>query len=101
MAQTTKITLFEMAEAVGHVAFCARGDVERWDRDHPNDPLPPTNDWVMQARRFETAHLTLALMALDEEASRRFVASLMDRDDAKMLVAMLSPSRPKAEAKAA
>lgn len=97
-----KITLMEMAEAVGEAAFSARGHVERWDRDHPNDPLPPHNQWVVRARTFETAQLTLSLMALDEEASRKFVASLMSKPDAKMLVAMLTGPKPKvAEAEAA
>lgn len=93
-----KISLMEMAEAVGEAAFTARGHVERWDRDHPSNPLPPTDQWVMQARRFETAHLTLSLLALDEEASRKFVASIIASkgEDAKHLVAMLT-YKPKAE----
>lgn len=54
----------------------------------------------MKARALETAHLTLSLMALDESASRKFVASLMGTSDAKLLVAMLTPAKakePKAE----
>lgn len=97
-----KITLMEMAEAVGEAAFSARGHVERWGRDHPNDPLAPTHTSVIDARRFETAHLTLSLMALDEEASRAFVASLIKKHghEAKLLVAMLTPMKPNAPAEA-
>lgn len=99
----TKITLMEMAEAVGDVARDHRAHVERWNRDHPNDPLPPGNQWVIRARTFETAYLTLGLMSLDEEASRKFVASLMGSAEAKLLVAMLTPlpAKPRAEAEAA
>lgn len=97
----TKTTLYELAEAAGHQAFTAQGYLDRWSRDHPGEPLPPTHQWVIDARVWNTAYLTLSLMALDEEASRKFIASLMGRDDAKMLVAMLSPARPKAESKAA
>jgi hypothetical protein len=87
-----KITIFEMAEAVGNNAFSARGYIERWDRDHPNDPLPPDHSWVKDARVFETAHVTLSLMALDEEASRKFIGSIIESKgaDAKMLMAMLT-----------
>lgn len=96
-----KITLFDMAEAVGDVARDHRLHVERWDSEHPNNPLPPTDQWVLRARTFETAHLTLSLMATDEDASRKFVASLMGTPDGKMLVAMLTAPKPKAvEAKA-
>jgi hypothetical protein len=87
----TKISLFELAEAVGDVARDHRVHVERWDRDHPNEPLPSHNQWVVRARAFETAYLTLSLMALDEEASRKFVASLMGSPEAKLLVGMLTP----------
>jgi hypothetical protein len=91
----SKISLFEMAEAVGDAAFTARGHVECWDRDHPSDPLQPDNQWVKQARSFETAHLTLSLMALDEDASRKFVSSIVAANpaDAGMLMAMVKPSK--------
>lgn len=91
-----KISLFEMAEAVGDTAFSARGHVERWDRDHPNDPLPPDNSWVKEARIYATAHVTLSLMALDEEASRKFIGSIIESKDgeAKMLMAMIANDTP-------
>lgn len=103
---TTKISLFEMAEAVGELAFSVRGHVERWDRDHPNDPLPPTHQWVIDAARLGNAHLTLAIMALDEDASRKAVSAIIKAkgDEAKLLIGMLTlsaPARPKAEAEAA
>lgn len=102
MAQATKTTLYEMAEAVGDAAFTARGHVERWNRDHPDDPLPSDSAWIKDARVLGTAHLTLSLMALDEDASRNFVASLIGREDAKLLMAMLTPAKPKkSEAEAA
>lgn len=95
-----------MAEAVGDLAFSARGHVERWNRDHPNDPLPPTSPWVLDAARLGNAHLTLAIMALDEDASRKAVSAIIKAkgDEAKLLIAMLTPSAPvkaKAEAEAA
>ena len=96
----TKITLLEMAEAVGDVARDHRAHVDRWNRDHPNAPLAPDNQWVTRARTFETAHLTLMLMSLDEDASRKFVGSLMARDDAKLIIAMLAPPPVKASEKA-
>jgi hypothetical protein len=99
---TTKTTLMEMAEAVGDEAFMLRGHVERWNRDHPDAPLGDDDQWSVRARTFAAAHLTLSLMALDEEASRKFVASLMASSDAKLMVAMLMPVKPKvAEAEAA
>ncbi len=101
MAQP-KFSLYEMASAVGDAAFTARGHVDRWNRDHPDAPLPSDNEWVKVASALGSAHLVLSLMALDEDASRKFVASLMGRDDAKLLVAMLTPARPKkTEAEAA
>ncbi len=92
MAQP-KISLMEMAEAVGEIAFSARADVERWDRDHRDDPLPPDDQWVKRARTYETAHLTLSLMALDEDASRKFITSIIAAKgvEAKMLMAMIVP----------
>lgn len=92
----TKVSLMEMAEAVGDVAFTARGHVERLERDRA-DPLPPTDQWVRQAIRFETAYLTLSLMALDEDASRRFVSSIITAKaaEAGMLMAMIKPATSK------
>lgn len=102
----TKITLYEMAEAVGELAFTARGHVERANRDRPNDPLPPTHQWVIDASRLGNAHLTLALLALDEDRARECVSAIIKAkgDEAKQLIGMLTPSapvKPKAEAEAA
>jgi hypothetical protein len=92
----TKIPLFEMADAIGEFAHSCRGHVERWVRDHPNEPLPLGDRWVLDARRLETAHLTLGLMALDEEASRKFVSSIIAAKptEAGLLMAMIRPPLP-------
>lgn len=86
-----KVSLFEMAEAVGAEATDARDRVERWDRAHPDHPLTPADRWFKEARAFETAHLTLGLMSLDESASRKFVSSIIASkpSEAKMMMTML------------
>lgn len=96
MSTSGKVSLMEMAEAVGDAVFSARGHLERWDRDHPNDPLPPNNQWVVRARTYEAAQLTLSLMALDEEASRKFVTAIIasKTEEAKLLMAMLQAPSP-------
>lgn len=96
----TKITLYEMAEAVGELAFTARGHVERANRERPNDPLPPTHQWVIDASRLGNAHLTLALLALDEDRARECVSAIIKAkgDEAKLLLQMHVPApKPKAE----
>lgn len=83
-----KVTLFEMAEAVGAGAESARFMARRFDMA----------DLAEKARVHEAAHLTLALMALDEDASRQFIASIIKShgSEAKLLIGLLTyhPPRP-------
>lgn len=68
----SKVTLFEMAEAVGLEAEVWAGRLCRPEH----------------SRALAAAHLTLSLMALDEEASRSFVRSLTTSSDARLLIGM-------------
>lgn len=90
------ITLLDMAEAVEGIARDHRHHVEMWDRDHPGEPLPDGHPRVRRALTFERAHFVLAIMATDEDASRKFFASLMRTDDGKQLAMMLAPQPRKA-----
>lgn len=85
------ITLLDMAEAVDGIARDHRHHVEMWDRDHPGEPLPDDHPRVRRALTFERAYFVLAIMATDEDASRKFFASLMRTDDGKQLAVMLAP----------
>lgn len=98
----TKISLMEMSEAVGECAFTARGHVARWNRDHPDDPLPPEHQWVVDARTLETAHLVFSMLALRESEVRKLVASIRGTPEGRQLWAMMTPANPRpAEAEAA
>lgn len=85
------ISLLDMAEAVEGIARDHRHHVEMWDRDHPGEPLPDDHARVRHALTFERAHFVLAIMATDEDASRKFFASLMRTEDGKQLAVMLAP----------
>lgn len=81
MAQP-KVTLFEMAEIVGMEA-----NATRFRAGQSSSP-----DLAEKARRYEAAHLTLALMALDEDASRKFIAGLIKAQgqEARLLIGLLT-----------
>lgn len=100
MAEQSKVSLFEMAEAVGLEAASWERRVDVYARDNPGAPLPPTDNWWKQRRAFSAAHLTLALLALDEDSSRKFVASIMARHpvDAQMLMMLIAPEKAKTRA---
>jgi hypothetical protein len=94
-----KVSLFAMADAVGEHAFFARGHLDRWARDNPGQTLPADHPWIVEARTIQAAHLTLSLMALDEDGSRKFVSSIFTAKPAEagMLMAMLAPRKPTPE----
>lgn len=87
MTKPEKVSLFEMAEAVGLEAEAWAGRQVRPEH----------------ARALDAAHLTLSLMALDEEASRQFIRPLTKTQDGRLLIGTLmrvppKPAEPEAEA---
>jgi hypothetical protein len=90
-----KVSLIEMAEVVGDAALSARMHVVSWNLEHPDAPLHPTDPWVLNARCLGQAQMILSIMALDEDASRKFVGPLMATADGKILVTMLTQVMPK------
>ncbi len=74
----SKVTLFAMADAVGLEAEAWAGRQARPEH----------------SRALAAAHLTLALMALDEDASRALVRSLTTSSEARLLIGMLMPAPP-------
>ncbi len=86
----TKVPLADMAEVCFEEAWTLEGHIERWHRLNPNDPLPPDHHWLQRKRKFAAARLTLGLLALDEDASRKFINKLIEAhpEEAELWIAM-------------
>lgn len=69
--------LSEVAEAIKEEAWLWEGRLAIYDRENPNDPLPPNHPWVKRSRAFNVAAKTLAVMASYEDRSREFVTKLL------------------------
>jgi hypothetical protein len=93
-AAPAKVSLFDMADFVGRVA-------DRHRQSAKENPAVPALQEA--ARIWSTAQLTLSLMALDEDASRKFVTGLIKAHgfDAKLLIGMLTYVAPKVDAEPA
>lgn len=95
----SKVSLFEMAEALDAEALAARHVVKAWEREHPHDLMPEDDPRLCRARALEAAYLTIGLMSLEEEASRDFIRTITKSFDARLLIGMMTraPRKPAVE----
>lgn len=72
-----RVPLADMVEACDEQLMSWENTLDRYAKEHPDNPLPPTHPWVKQARTFKALLGVLKFMASYEDRSREFVSQLM------------------------